>query len=1111
MDYDSFLLLAQETTKEPIWWKSGYAAFGALVLATLIAYAFGWVVAKSVRSSDYLWQSGLIVWCLLVSALMIAYNYPPKLGVDLRGGVTYIAQLKPPEKGEEVNISEVITKLKRRIDPAGTKEIVLRQLGGDMIEIVIPDVDQNEADRIWQRIKRAGYLQFRIVADGQFGDHVQAIQAARTQLGVKQEVLGTDTDEDGNEVEATLAYWVNIGRATDDEVTTGEKDATNLPYKFIPNTGHLVRDAVTKRLVDMTQYPYFRSEDAIERGRDFAKWAKEQGYDKLQILMMNDIYDVEGQHLLSQYESFDGLGRPRVSFNLKPRGSALFGGLTSANSPEPDWPRNKRKLLGIVLDGELLSAPTINSTITTNGVIEGSFTSKEVQDYVAILKAGKLKSALYERPVSKDQISSTLGEEMQQKGLFAIGISFIAVLVFMICYYRFAGIVACMALIANLIFIVALIMSIKFPFSLTGLAGLVLTVGMSVDANVLIFERIREELEKGATLRMAIRNGFSKATTTIVDANLTTLITAVILYVIGNELIKGFAVALILGILMSMFTAIFCSRVVFDIAEKKRWISKLNMTRMVGKTSFDFVNLRTMAAFLSIAIILVGVVGMFARGRGMLGQDLSGGTQARIVTADQMDRDTIKGALTTLAEENGNSYEIEVTKITSSGSFEDGTVWRINTSMPYETEAAEGEVGSESALRSLISDGLKGKLAMRGLKAGGVSSAKVETDPAKGTSSEPDSNPKPAEVESTPGPITETDPAGNGCTQDDPPLTQEEPSTSETETPESETDGDSGSVETLPNVEDEDVEDEDDSFDPNDRFEHSVDLEFNFEVSAASVINDLTEIAEDNDIILELGFDDLKAANPTTGEKYFADKEGSDQQFSAKQWSIKFKTNTEDQGKTLISTYEKWLADQPFFQSVSGVGSAIAGENNFTAIAAIIFSLIGIIAYIWVRFQQIAFGLAAVVALVHDVLVVLGTIALSAWLQIIPGMDEFKITLTVIAAFLTIIGYSLNDTIVVFDRIREVRGKNPDLTKEMINKSIGQTLSRTVLTSLTTFIVVFILFVIGGDSIHGFAFALVVGVIVGTYSSIFVASPVLLWLLGREKKYALETPAGNEK
>jgi SecD/SecF fusion protein len=218
----------------------------------------------------------------------------------------------------------------------------------------------------------------------------------------------------------------------------------------------------------------------------------------------------------------------------------------------------------------------------------------------------------------------------------------------------------------------------------------------------------------------------------------------------------------------------------------------------------------------------------------------------------------------------------------------------------------------------------------------------------------------------------------------------------------------------------------------------------------------------------------------------------------SKNWSITMDVRSEEEADKILQVWQERFNSTPYFPTSSSVGGQIAGQTSQQAILAIIASLLGIIAYVWVRFQNLAFGLAAVVALIHDVLIVLGAIAISHWVAGFLGflrIEEFKISLEIIAALLTVIGYSLNDTIVVFDRIREVRGKRTEITADMINTSISQTLSRTILTSLTTFIVVFILYWFGGDAIHGFAFALVVGVIVGTYSSIFVASPALLWLM----------------
>ena len=191
----------------------------------------------------------------------------------------------------------------------------------------------------------------------------------------------------------------------------------------------------------------------------------------------------------------------------------------------------------------------------------------------------------------------------------------------------------------------------------------------------------------------------------------------------------------------------------------------------------------------------------------------------------------------------------------------------------------------------------------------------------------------------------------------------------------------------------------------------------------------------------------------------------------------------------------------PYFPIVDNIGSAVADDTRFWAVVALVSSWSLIILYLWIRFQGVAFGLAAVIALIHDVLVMLGAIAFSSYLAKIPGLsfitliEPFKINLPIVAAFLTIIGYSVNDTIVVFDRIREIRGKSPTVTRQMVNDATNQTLSRTVLTSFTVMLVVIILYILGGQAVHGFAFALIIGVLTGTYSSIYVAAPILLWLL----------------
>ena len=222
------------------------------------------------------------------------------------------------------------------------------------------------------------------------------------------------------------------------------------------------------------------------------------------------------------------------------------------------------------------------------------------------------------------------------------------------------------------------------------------------------------------------------------------------------------------------------------------------------------------------------------------------------------------------------------------------------------------------------------------------------------------------------------------------------------------------------------------------------------------------------------------------------------------EWDMKVMLPLE-KTKALLGKLQQQVTDSPIFPASNTIGGAVAGGTRLLASYALVASWICIIIYLWVRFQGVAFGLAAVIALIHDVLVMLGAIALSIYVAPFLGflmVEPFKINLQIVAAFLTIIGYSVNDTIVVFDRIREVRGKDPSLTRKMVNDSTNQTLSRTLLTSFTVLLVVVVLYFWGGDAIHGFAFALVVGVLTGTYSSVYVAAPILLWLVGKHKEKA---------
>ena len=1229
--------------------------FAALVLAAIVVVSFllGRVVAKPVQMADSAWKFGVIFFCIIFSTYYVVTNWPPRYGVDLAGGTIFVIDLSldnDPEvvvdvymrndtdgdnkltsdelpenlksrfssidendddfltedevrvyaiqdaaqsEGAKESVENVIEQLKKRIDPSGIYELDLRALGADQIEITIPGVESSESARILERIKKAGYLQFRILAQKSDSEHASVISDARKQA--ENPLIRTRAEVRSAEGmgEKAVARWVNVGLLDKQRVKQLGLDFT--PFKYTLPFGQsgmldcLVRNSATGELVEFIPYAPEGADpssaafkryqnDQNLRSAWYTQWwneniAVDDANARLQILVIepvNEDYNVEGQDLVPNLvqSTTDSRGRPAVEFVLKRDGVRKFAKLTGDNL---------QNSLGIILDGELLTAPNINSKIVKNGIIEGEFTNKEISDLISILKAGQLKTTLQSPDGGGDQIDSTMGQEMKDKGYWAIGASFILILAFLVVYYRIAGIVACIALILNLLMILAIIIMLKQPLTLNGLAGLVLTVGMSVDANVLIFERIREELAKDATLRMAIRNGFQRATTTIVDANITTFITAFILYVIGNEQLKSFSVALMLGIALSMFTAIFCSRVFFDYFEKKRILKTLGTNRMFSNSSINFIGKRGLAFAISMVFIVIGISAIVVRGGGILNHDLAGGSMARIVTAEKTDVEAVKKIVKNISDSvqvNGANAVVNVAKVNSQ--YPDGTEFRIESNIKKKGDVSLGELlkkefGDKLAKPTVVYEISSSKMVSGSTlpKSNGSNSNEAKSvddeeasesktgeptgDPCGGEefsngdlSDEGDVDPcggdslvgfqeeekksdvkqkadgkEKAEAQTKSDPTAKSgDAKAAESGQADPAPSKEgssEPKISDQNTPDQSKADQSKADQTDAAVDGAGSDDAagaggDPSAPQNSlpettnsirKFETTATINFGLSLKDANFVKKGVGLRNDfEDAAKSLGYDsytsnNIKVRDPAQGGEFV----GDDVEAGAATWEVLITTQEPSHAEEILAEMKKRYTSEVFLPQAKEVGERFAQKAWLRALAAMVASLIGIVAYIWIRFQKVSFGLAAVVALIHDVLVVLGAIAVSFWLKDFLGIilvEDFKISLAVIAALLTIIGYSLNDTIVVFDRIREVRGKSTDLSGDMVNRSINQTLSRTILTSLTTFIVVLILYGAGGDAIHGFAFALVVGVIVGTYSSIFVASPVLLFLMKSE-------------
>ncbi|MCL6503329.1 MAG: protein translocase subunit SecD [Pirellulales bacterium] len=1015
----------------------GYAnalVFLGVCVGSLLAGSY---LSRLCRMPERGWTFALVTFALLASIAITVLKWPPKFGIDLKGGVILVYELDSTVDTSQFSMEELITRVTRRINPDGTKEITVRPYGERQIEIIIPNATGAELEKIKSIISTSGVLSFRILANRR--DHRQLVEAALAsdEREITEPVADPAEAVSANarqisermrtvferatfylesrrgELLAITAAWVASDAVPQQAVAVpGEPEAVT--RQQAGRQEKLVVESVRRVLgrwvpvVPKEADAYRPGSDLVTRGQLATRVTRRGRVEVL--LYMDDRCNVSGEYLVRARPSTDPENNsPAVSFTFNAAGGTLFGSLTGANRPDPA--QNFRRHLGIILDGYLQSAPTINSRITTNGIITGSFTKAETEALAAVLTAGSLPATLRKEPSSSLVTGATLGRDTIRKGQMSMLVSVLLVVAFMISYYRFAGVVANFAVVFNVLLIVAFMILFKAAFTLAGLAGLALTVGMAVDANVLIYERMREELARGAALRMAIRNGFERATTTIVDANVTTLISAVVLYVIGTDQVKGFAVTLILGILMNLFTAITVSRLIFEAAERTRLIKRLRMLKILANPNFDFIGKRYIAVTASVLLIAAGLAGVVARGKGLFDIDFTGGVSVEMLFEQPgQNIEAIRRAVAELPDVTVQDVQISVTD--EQGRREEhGKRFVINTSEP-DIDKVQRE------LKRIFGD----KLATNHF----VSPPRVEPLGAERSGSQ-----------------AETESAARSRAQ----LVLVEP------------------------------------------IDH----------------DSLKQILEG-----------ALAADPQWASATFeldnpAYEEGSDKAF--REWSLSAALPVE-QAEKLLAAVDRQLRANPFFPSSNKIGASVAGKTQVQATTALLASLVLILAYVWFRFHEISFGFAAVVALIHDVLVALGALALSKFLADLAGpvagallVDPFKINLTIIAAFLTIIGYSLNDTIVIFDRIRELRGKSTALSPELVNTCINQTLSRTILTALTVFIVVLVLYIFGGQGIHGFAFTMVVGTISGTYSTVYIATPVVLWLNRGRSKGKLSTPA----
>ncbi len=560
---------------------------------------------------------------------------------------------------------------------------------------------------------------------------------------------------------------------------------------------------------------------------------------------------------------------PYVSVDFNASGARLFGQITGANV-------NRR--LAIILDDVVRSAPVIKERIGGGKAqITGSYTNEEAHDLAIVLRAGALPASV--RVVQNITVGPTLGLDSIHKGMVSGIVGTLLVIAFMIFYYRFSGLVANYALILNIIMLLGVLSIFNATLTLPGIAGIILSIGMAVDSNVLIYERMREEFQAGKPLKAGIDGGYDKAFWTIVDSHVTTLITAVALFLFGTGPIRGFAVTLSVGVILNLFTALFGTRVVYDYLIYKRWLKDLKFFEFFGKTHFDFIGFRKYAFAISGFLCALGLLAFIqlSRGQGNLGVEFAGGAMVQ-----------------------------------------------FQAQQPFTVEAVREAMNSR-----------------------GWGHAEIQ---------------------------------------------------------------------------------------------------------------------------------------PTDGGKGLM---------------VKVKKSQEAVGKMaeeISAVLNQSIPGNAFtIEGTAEIGASVSKDLRKWAIIAIVISLVGIILYLAWRFEFV-FGVAAAIATFHDVLAVLG----------IFYLFNREITLLVVTALLTLAGYSLTDTVVVFDRIRENLIKLRDTLEKTINISINEVLSRTIVTTTTVFLVVLALLVFGGVVIQDFALAMLLGILVGTYSSVFVASPIIFLWRKDTKKVAVK-------
>jgi preprotein translocase subunit SecD len=898
-----------------------------------------------------------VLLVIAVTALCVFFYFKNglKQGLDLRGGVHLVLLMDTDVSvynRVQTDLRTVEEQLKNKNVPfsklySDNKEINSIFVEGDNPNLGVTLRDLADKTLNNYSFSALGGGRFRLTLSNQFEQNLrdqavqQSVEVIRNRID-KYGVAEPAIHRQGMGSNKIVVELPGVEDSTEIKALIGKAAQLEWHIAVAPKQGAPTRDAILKEYggnlpPDVAIYPGSRD-----------KYGSEIYF------ALKTVAPVTGADLQEVRVEANQYGQPAVGFILTATAGQRFRELTRTHLHEP---------LAIVLDGNVISSPVINAEIGDRGIIEGNFTTQEAQELVFQLKSGALPAI--PRFAEERTIGPSMGLASIRKGTVSGLIGLVAILAFMFLYYRASGINANFCLLLNLVILIGVMSTFGLTLTVPGIAGIILTLGMSIDANVLIFERIKDELLENKTVQTAISGGFSKAFITIFDTHVTDWVSALFLLQFGTGPVRGFAVTLTVGLIANMFTAIFVSRLIYDIVMDLRSKGGKRPTDVsIGPVNsfrglkIPFMKYKVHFVIASVILIAIGMWSVATKGLNW-GIDFRGGQELQVRFSHSVDPRSVEATI-----KKGTTGSVTVVAY---GKPEDNEVL-----VRMDARDDKGQLLSEDAIATRsqqILSGLRSPDLARELAGG-----KLDLN-TSGTRSLED-------------------------------LIL-------------------GAM-------------------------HSGALSGSDEQGKALAQGIMDYKREHGGLMASV--DDLKKV-PGMSDAMF----------------------TYLMGKVVAGDFA--------IQRIDTVGPTVGKELQTKALQAVIGSLIGILLYAWFRFQ-FRFSVGAILSLIHDMLMAVGLVSLF----------QVEVNLPTIAALLTLLGYSINDTIVVFDRVREhMKKERKQEDDDLFNRSINETLSRTLITSLLTFFVVVAMLIFGGEVLFSFSFVMTVGIIVGTYSSIFVATPYVLW------------------